>query len=116
VFASQFTPGAERYKYIDLPLSNYASSSYDKVMKGGKIVGLSMFSGISYNEQSMLSLGIVDPDVNVGDALTLVWGEEDGGTRKVTVERHKQLEIRVTVGPVPYSAVVRTSGYRPRQM
>ena len=57
IFASQFTPGAERYKYIDLPLSNYASSSYDKVMKGGKVVGLSMFSGISYNEQSMLSLG-----------------------------------------------------------
>ena len=27
VFASQFTPGAERYKFIDLPLSNYASSS-----------------------------------------------------------------------------------------
>jgi len=113
VFASQFTPGAERYKYIDLPLSNYASSSYDKVMKGGKVVGLSMFSGISYNEQSMLSLGVVDPDVNIGDQLTLVWGEEDGGTKKVTVERHKQIEIRVSVGPVPFSETVRQSGYRP---
>ena len=108
-----FTPGAEHYKYIDLPLSNYASSSYDKVMKGGKIVGLSMFSGISYNEQSMLSLGIVDPDIKVGDELTLVWGEENGGSKKITVERHKQTEIRVTVGTVPYGQMARET-YRPK--
>ena len=112
IMATQFTPGAERYKYIDLPLSNYASSSYDKVMKGGKTVGLSMFSGISYNEQSMLSLGVVDPDIKVGDELTLVWGEEDGGTGKTTVERHKQTEVEVTVGAVPYAKVARET-YRP---
>ena len=104
-----FTPGAERYKYIDLPLSNYASSSYDKVMKGGTMVGLSMFGGYSYNEQSMLSLGIVDADVNIGDALTLVWGEEGGGTAKPTIERHRQCEVRVKVAPVPYSRDARDS-------
>ena len=113
VFGSLFRPGTDHYKYIDLPLSNYASSSYDSVMKGGKVVGLSMFSGISYNERSMLSLGVVDPDINIGDDLMLVWGEENGGTGKTTVERHKQVEIRVTVSAVPYSKVVRESGYRP---
>jgi vanillate/3-O-methylgallate O-demethylase len=113
IVASQFTPGAERYKCIDLPLSNYASSSYDKVMKGGTMVGLSMFSGLSSNEQSMLSLGVVDPDVKVGDQLTLVWGEEGGGTRKTTVERHTQTEIRVTVGAVPYGQMARET-YRPK--
>jgi vanillate/3-O-methylgallate O-demethylase len=71
-----------------------------------------MFSGYSYNEQSMLSLGVVDPGVQVGDELTLVWGEENGGSKKVTVERHKQMEIRVKVGPAPYAEVVR-AGYRP---
>jgi len=115
IFASQFTPGAERFKYIDLPLSNYASSSYDSLMKGGKVVGLSMFSGISFNEQTMLSLGIVDPDIQVGDQLTLVWGEENGGTKKSTVERHKQTEVRVAVGPVPYNETARTT-YRPHEM
>ena len=95
-------------KFIDLPISNYASSSYDKVVtKGGKVVGLSMFAGYSYNERSVLSLGIVDPDVEIGTELTLVWGEENGGTKKATVERHKQLEVRATVSPVPYSKVVR---------
>ena len=58
------------------------------------MVGISMFSGYSYNERSMLSLGVVDPDIEIGNEVTLVWGEEGGGTQKTTVERHKPLEIR----------------------
>ena len=66
-----------------------------------------MFAGYSYNEKSMLSLGIVDPEVELGSEVTLVWGEPDGGTRKTTVERHKQINIRATVSAVPYSKFVR---------
>ncbi len=109
VFSSMLEPGKDHYKYIDLPLSNYTSASYDRVMKGSKIAGISMFSGYSYNERSMLSLGMVDPDVQIGDELTLIWGEEGGGSGKTTVERHKQLEIRVIVSSVPYSRVARES-------
>ncbi len=84
IFESCVTPGVENFKFIDLPLSNYASSSFDKVSKDGKIVGLSMFSGISWNEKQMLSLGIVDPDVEIGDVLSLTWArrmrhQEDHG-------------------------------------
>jgi len=107
IFRSMFRPGEEHYKYIDLPLSNYASSSFDKIVHGGKVVGASMFAGYSYNERAMLSLGIVDPDIELGTEVTLVWGEEKGGSGKTTVERHKQLDIRAVVSPVPYSAVVR---------
>jgi len=108
VFASMFNGGGESYKYIDLPLSNYASASFDKIVgDGGKTVGASMFAGYSYNEKSMLSLGIVDADVKDGTELKLVWGEENHGTKKSTVERHKQADIRVVVSPVPYSKVVR---------
>ena len=110
IYASLFVPGSENYKFFDLPLANYASSSYDKVTMGGKTVGLSMFGGYSFNERTALSLGVVDPNINVGDVLTLVWGEENGGTRKTTVERHKQLEVRVKVAPVPYSRDAR-EGY-----
>ena len=46
VMASLVQSG-EHYKHIELPLSNYASSSYDAVKKDGKTVGLSLFSGIS---------------------------------------------------------------------
>ena len=108
VFQSMFEPGEDNYKAIDLPLSNYASSSFDKVMSGGKVAGASMFSGYSYNERAMLSLGFVDEQyAQPGTELTLVWGEENGGTKKTTVERHKQMEMRVTVGPTPYSRAVR---------
>jgi vanillate/3-O-methylgallate O-demethylase len=115
IMRSMLDPGADNYKYIDFPLSNYGSASYDKVVKGGRTVGLSMFAGYSYNERSMLSLGVVEPDIQLGEELTLVWGEEGGGTKKTTVEKHKQAEVRVVVSPVPYSAVVRetyASGWR----
>jgi len=111
IFASMFMgESSNSYKYIDLPLSNYASASFDKITgAGGKVVGASMFAGYSYNEKSMLSLGIVDADIKEGTELVLYWGEENGGTKKSTVERHKQAEIRVVVSPVPYSKVVRES-------
>jgi vanillate/3-O-methylgallate O-demethylase len=117
IYASLFARG-ECAKFFDLPIANYASSSYDAVTRNGRNVGFSMFGGYSFNERCGLSLGIVDPNINVGDVLTLVWGEENGGTAKTTVERHKQCEVRVKVSPVPYSNDARESyqqGWRSRQ-
>ena len=99
----------EAAKYINLPLSNYATWPHDKLLHEGEIVGVSTFSGYSYNERSMLSLGYVDVDVPIGAELVMVWGEESGGSTKPVVERHRQAEIRVVVSPCPYSEVVRTS-------
>jgi vanillate/3-O-methylgallate O-demethylase len=100
------SPGA---KYIDLPLSNYSTWPNDKVLSAGELIGVSTFSGYSYNERSMLSLAIVDVDVEIGAEVVLVWGEEGGGSRKPVVERHVQTEIRAIVSPCPYSAVARTT-------
>jgi vanillate/3-O-methylgallate O-demethylase len=96
-------------KYIDLPLSNYSTWPNDKLLLDGERIGVSTFSGYSYNERSMLSLGVVNSDVEVGTEVVLVWGEEAGGSAKPVVERHRQVEIRATVSPVPYSEVARTS-------
>ncbi|MEJ2598866.1 MAG: hypothetical protein P8Z00_11070 [Anaerolineales bacterium] len=117
VMRSMFEPG-DVYKYIDLPLSNYTSATYDRIMSGGKVAGFSMFSGYSYNERSMLSLAVVDADIEIGDEVTLVWGEEGGGSQKTTVERHKQFDIRAIVSPAPYSKVARekyAAGWRTEQ-
>jgi vanillate/3-O-methylgallate O-demethylase len=104
----------DRAKYIDLPLSNYSTWPNDKVLKDGKQVGVSTFSGYSSNEGSMLSLAIVDDDQSEpGTEVTLVWGEEGGGSAKPVVERHVQTEIRAIVSPAPYAEVVRAS-YRPK--
>jgi vanillate/3-O-methylgallate O-demethylase len=96
-------------KYIDVPLSNYATWPFDKLLLNGEPVGVSTFSGYSYNERSYLSLGMVDADLDIGTEVTLVWGEEGGGSAKPVVERHAQVEIRAIVSPVPYSEVARTS-------
>jgi vanillate/3-O-methylgallate O-demethylase len=95
-------------KYIDLPLSNYSTWPNDKLVLDGETVGVSTFSGYSFNERSMLSLGVVNADVETGTEVTLVWGEENGGSAKPVVERHRQFEIRAVVSPVPYSEVART--------
>jgi vanillate/3-O-methylgallate O-demethylase len=106
---SSFVVGEKNYKYFDLPLANYASSSYDTVKMNGDDVGVSMFTGYSFNERTALSLGVVDARVSIGDEVAIVWGEPDGGTNKPTVEPHEQIEIRAVVSPVPYSKIARES-------
>lgn len=115
---SLLNPAGENFKFFDVPVANYASSSYDRVVRGGRTVGLSMFSGYSFNERTALSLGVVDTDIAPGEVLTLIWGERDGGTHKPTVERHKQLEVNVVVSPVPFARGARETyhgGWRTRQ-
>ena len=107
IIASGFEEGT-LYKWIDFPQPNYASSSADMVMRDGEMVGMSMFNGYSWNERCFLSLGVVSADVNVGDVLTLVWGEPDQ-TKKTSTEKHKQTEIRVKVAPTPYAKEARES-------
>ena len=101
-------------KYIDLPLANYATLPYDKVLKGGQTVGVSTYTGYTYNERAIVSLAIVNVEHSEpGTQVSVVWGEEGGGSSKPTVERHVQVEIRATVAPVPISDVARV-GYRPK--
>ena len=110
--------GQSNGKYYDFPNANYATSSYDRVMNGDRVAGLSMFTGYSDNEKVGLSLGVVDADVQIGDELVLVWGEEGGGTRKPTVERHQPMNIRVRIAPTPYARDARegyAQGWRTRQ-
>ncbi len=104
IVSSLFEPEGEQYKFFDLPLANYANSNYDAVNDAdGRTVGLSMFTGYSFNEKKALSLATVDHEIPLGTELNLVWGEENGGTSKTTVEPHKQLNVRAIVSPVPYS-------------
>jgi vanillate/3-O-methylgallate O-demethylase len=112
-FGSLFNGGGDSAKYIDLPLANYATLPYDKVLKNGKTVGISTYTGYTYNEHAMISLGIVDIEHSEpGAEVTLVWGEEGGGSSKPTVERHRQTVIRATVAAAPYAEVARVA-YRP---
>jgi vanillate/3-O-methylgallate O-demethylase len=113
---SLFHDSGDVKKYIDLPLANYSTLPYDKVVSGGKTIGLSTYTGYNFNERAMLSLAILNNEQSEpGTQVTLVWGEEGRGTTKPTVERHAQVEIRATVAPAPISSVAREA-YRPKAL
>jgi syringate O-demethylase len=100
----------ERAKFIDWPSAVYSMHPYDRVTVDGETVGVSTWIGYSANEGKMLTLAVVDAEyAEPGMQVTFVWGEEDGGSAKPTVEPHVQTEIRAVVSPVPYVEAVRTS-------
>ncbi|WP_104045091.1 vanillate/3-O-methylgallate O-demethylase [Arthrobacter sp. ZGTC412] len=108
--ASMYDREQPSYKFFDFPNANYGSANFDSIIdESGKVVGLSMFTGYSANEKRALSLAVVDPDIEVGQKLRVVWGEPDGGSGKASVEPHRQTEVGVEVAPTPYASEVRVS-------
>ncbi len=97
-----------RAKFIDWPNAVYAMHPYDRVTVDDETVGVSTWVGYSANEGKMLTLAVLDAEqAEPGTEVTFVWGEEDGGTAKPTVEPHVQVEMRAVVSPVPYVETVR---------
>jgi vanillate/3-O-methylgallate O-demethylase len=95
-------------QFFNLPNANYGSSNFDSVVDAqGVVVGASLFTGYSANERRGLSLATVDPNVEVGTELKVLWGENPN-TRKTSSQPHKQREVRVVVSPVPYAVTART--------
>ncbi|MCR2764011.1 aminomethyl transferase family protein [Microbacterium sp. zg.B48] len=108
-YGSMFHPGPGA-KFINLPMSLYDTFHADRVETAdGRMVGISTWTGYSANERAILSLAVVDADVaEPGTELVVVWGE-DRPTRKVQVEEHVQVRIRVTVQPAPLTEFARTA-------
>ena len=97
-----------RAKFVDWPSAVYSMHPFDKVTVGDDVVGVSTWVGYSANEGRMLTLAVLDAEhAEPGTEVTFVWGEEGGGTGKLTVEPHEQVEIRAIVSPVPYVETVR---------
>ena len=106
-YASMFHQGPLA-KYINLPVSLYDTFHADRVEAGGKVVGISGWTGYSGNERAMLSLATIDAEfAEPGTEVTLVWGE-DKPSSKVQVEDHVPFEIRATVMPAPLVEKART--------
>lgn len=99
-----------KYKSFELPLSSYAMHPFDAVQVNGKTVGVSTWNGYSSNAEKMLTLAMIDKEfAQPGTEVTLVWGEENGGTAKPNIERHTQTTIKAIVSPAPYSEVARST-------
>ncbi|MBF8184458.1 aminomethyl transferase family protein [Nonomuraea sp. K274] len=95
-------------KWFEFPSAVYSMHPYDLVKAHGEPAGISTWIGYSSNERKMLTLAMLDAEnAEPGLQVSLVWGEPDGGTNKLTVESHAQTEIGATVSPVPYTEVAR---------
>ncbi len=104
VMGSMYNEGDTRFKYLDMPAAHYATLPLDRILKNGKLIGLSTYPVYSSNVRSWMSLCMVDEEHAVyGDEVSVVWGEPAGGTAKPVVERHLQTEIKATIRPKPFS-------------
>ncbi|RMF07630.1 MAG: aminomethyl transferase family protein [Alphaproteobacteria bacterium] len=107
IFASLFNDG-DRFKFMDMPASHYATYPYDMVVKGDRQVGISCYPVYTSNYRRWISLCMLDESVaNVGDELEIVWGEPGGGSDKPVVERHIQTRVRAKVTDCPISKTAR---------
>jgi glycine cleavage system aminomethyltransferase T len=89
IASSLFDPEQTRAKYLPQPYGMYAFTNYDTVLSADRQVGLSTVSAYTVNLGQWYSLGMIDEAAaQDGSNVEVVWGEENGGTDKPTVERH----------------------------
>ena len=92
VYASLFRQG-EPYHYMEIPIHQQWYMYTDKVLKNGKLVGVTTSRGYSYYFRQMLSLCTIDVEQSEpGTEVTVIWGNPG----------EPQKEIRAKVAPAPY--------------
>lgn len=88
----------DKPKFLDTPLGRYARVQSDAVLIGDRIVGISTLCAYTVNVGAWFSAAFVDEaDAQDGREVTLLWGEENGGTAKRNIEPHVQTPIRATL-------------------
>ncbi|MCR2762919.1 aminomethyl transferase family protein [Microbacterium sp. zg.B48] len=94
-------------KYIDFPKARYGQHQLDRVLVDGRDVGISHDVGYITNEHAFVSLASIDNEyATPGTEVEVIWGEEPN-SHKPAVEKHRQVSMRATVQPAPYSAFAR---------
>ncbi len=113
IFASMYEQGDRRFKYLEMPAGWYGSMQYDRVERGGRLIGLSRSIAYSSNVRGWISLCTIDEDeLDYGAEVELVWGEPHGGSANLSVERHAQTRIRATLDRKPFSAATEGSSLK----
>lgn len=103
---SLYEPGLPA-KYIEFPKSRYGQYQMDRIEADGKAVGISLDVGYITNQHAFVSLATIENEyAEPGTQVEVLWGE-DPNSAKPAVEKHRQVRIRATVEPAPYSAYAR---------
>jgi vanillate/3-O-methylgallate O-demethylase len=92
VYASLYQQG-KHYHFMEMPRDQRGFHWADKVLKNGKLVGVTTSRGYSYYFRQMLSLCTIDVEQSEpGTEVTVIWGNPGD----------PQKEIRAKVAPAPY--------------
>ncbi|WP_439030458.1 hypothetical protein [Gordonia terrae] len=98
---SMFGTG-ERPKIMCLPNCTPVTAYYDAVRIDDRIVGASMWGGLSTNIGEVVSLAsLYEDDARDGDEVEITWGEPDGGAGRQYMQPHVQTTLRATVSTQP---------------
>ena len=93
VYGSLFDEAGVPYDYMEMPRDQRGFMYMDKVLKDGRLVGVSSSRGYSYYFRRMLSLCTIDvAHSEPGTEVEVVWGNPG----------KPQKTIRATVAPAPY--------------
>jgi vanillate/3-O-methylgallate O-demethylase len=103
VYGSLFDDQNVPYDYMEMPRDQRGFMYMDKVMKGGRLVGVSSSRGYSYYFRKMLSLCTVDVALSEpGIEVEVVWGNPG----------KPQKNVRATVAPAPYKKDNRRADFK----
>ena len=92
IYTSLFHEG-DPYEPMDLPHQDMWITWYDKVLKDGKLIGISTVPGYSYYFRKILSLTFIDIEFSKpGTEVVVVWGNPG----------RPQKHIRATIASAPY--------------
>ncbi|WP_460776585.1 aminomethyl transferase family protein [Microbacterium sp. GXF7504] len=114
IVASYEAPGAERFKYLEMPAAFYAGAQFDRIEDvDGGLIGVAMLTSYTSNVRGWISLGMIDEaEWRIGREVRLVWGEPGGGSANPLVERHTQTAVRATIIDRPFAEGTEGSGNR----
>lgn len=116
LFKEMLTPGGRDVKFLHLPANcDTIGIQYDELNMQGSEVGVSAYTAYSTEERTVLSMALVGDDVQIGDEVTLTWGEAGGGFGNHVVPATDPVKIRAIVSPAPYAQVARDE-YRKKSM
>ncbi len=92
IFSSQFKDD-DPYEFMNIPIQFGAETRHDKVMKDGKLIGISTHPAFSFYYQESITLAYIDVEyLNIGTEVEVLWGRP--GKRQKT--------IRAVIAGAPY--------------
>ena len=118
LFGEMLRLGGDRVRPIHLPVATDKTDvNYDTLTLGDKVIGTAHVCAYSPSERSLISVGLVNTNIEIGAEVVLHWGEAGGGYGDSVVEPDAIRPIRGIASPAPYARVARedyAAGWRTR--